>query len=178
MELQAIEVARAASESGPLLFNATLLAQIFNFVVLLIFLRLVVWKPLVRVIDQRRQKIGDDIAAAEQSRAEAEKLQAQLQADLANAREEAQLIIQRATKTAEQEAAKIIEAAKSEATRIKESSLQEIQMEREKAIAELKNEVASLSILVASKIVSEKITDDVQDDLVKKFVDEAGKLPC
>ncbi len=179
MELQAIEVARSAAEgSGPLLFNGTLIAQIFNFFILLVFLRLVVWKPLVNVLDKRRQKIGEDIAAAENSRAEAEKLQAQLQADLAKAKEEAQAIIQRATKAAEEEAAQIIESAKSEANRIKESSLQEIQMEREKAVAELKNEVASLSVLVASKVISEKITDDVQDDLVKKFVEEAGKLPC
>nr|WP_238480679.1 F0F1 ATP synthase subunit B [Desulforadius tongensis] len=177
--MQAIEVARSAAEGGgPLLFNATLLAQIFHFVILLIFLRVVVWKPLIGVIEKRKEKIGSDIAAAEKDRREAEKLRAELDAQLAKAKEEAQAIIQRATKSAEEEAAKIVESAKSEATRIKESALQDIQMEREKAVAELKNEVASLSILIANKVVSEKITDDVQDDLVKKFIDEAGKLPC
>lgn len=182
MELQAIEVARAAHEaaeaSGPLLFNATLLAQIFHFVLLLIFLRVVVWKPLIRVIDKRREKISSDITAAEKDRQEAEKLREELSAEFAKAREEAQAIIQKATKSAEEEAAKIVESAKAEAARIKENAMQDIQMEREKAVAELKNEVASLAILVASKVVSERITDDVQDDLVKKFINEAGKLPC
>lgn len=179
MELQAIEVARSAAESsGPLLFNATLIAQIIHFAILLVFLRLVVWKPLINAIDKRREKIGSDITAAEKDRSAAENLRAELNAELAKGKEEAQAIIQRATKSAEEEANQIVESAKTEATRIKENAMQDIQMEREKAVAELKNEVAGLSILVANKVVSEKITDDVQDDLVKKFIDDAGKLPC
>lgn len=178
MELLGLEVARSAGDAGPLLFNATLLAQVFNFVVLLIFLRLVVWKPLIRVIDRRKQQISDSVVEAERNRKEAEELQAQLKAELARAREEAQNIIQRATKTAEDEANAIIEAAKNEANRIKENAMQDIKMERDKAVAELRNEVASLSILIASKVVSERITDDVQADLVNKFIDEAGNLPC
>ena len=179
MELLGLEVARSAGDAaGPLLFNATLLAQVFNFVALLIFLRLVVWKPLIRVIEKRKEQIGASIVAAEQSRKEAEEVQAKLKAELAHAKEEAQNIIQRASKTAEDEAHGILESAKNEANRIKESALQDIQMERDKAVAELRNEVASLSILIASKVVSEQITDDVQADLVNKFIDEAGKLPC
>lgn len=182
VELQALEVARSAAEAaeaaGPVSFNATILAQVFNFVVLLIFLRLVVWKPLINVIEQRKVQIGENIVAAEKNRKEAEELQAQLKAEFARAKEEAQAIIQRASKAAEDQAAGIIESAKNEANRIKESSVQEIQMERDKAVSELRNEVASLSILVATKVVSERITDDVQEDLVKKFIDEAGKLPC
>ncbi|MEG6617355.1 F0F1 ATP synthase subunit B [Peptococcaceae bacterium 1198_IL3148] len=179
MELQALEVARSAAEaSGPLVFNATIGAQLFNFALLLIFLRLVVWKPLINVIEKRKVQIGENIIAAQKNRKEAEELQAQLRAELAKAKDEAQAIIQRASKAAEDQAAGIIESAKNEANRIKEDSLQEIKMERDKAVAELRNEVASLSILVASKVVSERITDDVQEDLVKKFIDEAGKLPC
>lgn len=178
MELLGLEVARSASEAGPLVFNATLLAQIFNFVVLLIFLRLVVWKPLMRVIDKRKDQISASVIEAEENRQEAENLQAELKAELAKAREEAQSIIQRASTTAETEAKNILESAKNEANRIKEGALQDIQMERDKAVAELRNEVASLSILIASKVVSEQITDDVQADLVDKFIEEAGGLPC
>lgn len=178
MELQLFEVARAAGDGGPIVFNATLLAQIFNFIVLLIFLRLVVWKPLIKVIDSRRDKIGEDIAAAENSRAEADKIRVQLNADLARAKEDAQAIIQRATKAAEDEAAQIIESAKAEANRVKDSAIQDIERERQKAVVELRKEVAGLSILVASKVVSDKMTDDLQKDLVEKYVDEAGKLPC
>ena len=178
MELELIEIARAGSSDGPLALNATLLVQVFNFAILLVFLRLVVWKPLINVIDQRKQKIGEEITTAENSRKEADEIRNQLKVDLANAKEDAREITQRATKTAEEEAAQILEAAKAESNRIKESALQDIQLERDKAIAELRNEVAGLSILVASKVVSEKMTADVQEDLVKKFVDEAGKLPC
>jgi len=177
VELELVEVARAGGDN-PLVLNATMLLQVFNFAILLILLRIFVWKPLINALEQRQQKIGEEIANAEKSHKEAEEIRNQLKADLEKAKEEARAIIQRATKNAEDEAAQIIENAKTEANRIKDDAMKEIQIERDKAIAELKNEVANLSILVASKVVSEKITEDVQKDLVEKFVDEAGKLPC
>lgn len=178
MELELVEVALAGGGDGPLVFNATFLMQLFNFAILLIFLRLVVWKPLMKVIDQRKESISAEITGAETSRKEADDLRDQLKADFAKAKEDAREIIQKATKTAEDEAAQITETSKTEAKHIKDRAMQDIQVERDKAIAELRNEVAELSILVASKVVSEKMTGDLQEDLVERFVDEAGKLPC
>lgn len=178
MELELIEIARAGGKDNPLMLNATLLMQVLNFAILLILLRIFVWKPLMNVLERRQQKISEEITNAEKNRKEAEEIRNQLKADLEKAKEEARAIIQRATKTAEEEATQIVENAKAEASRVKEDAMKEIQIERDKAIAELKNEVANLSILVASKVVSEKITEDIHKDLVKKFVDEAGKLPC
>lgn len=158
--------------------NATLVAQIFHFIILLIFLRLVVYPPIVKILEQRQDAIEGNVAAAQEERKQAEALRQQYLDDMQKAKEEANEIIQKATKEAETEARGIIDAAKQEADRIKESALQDIEREKEKAVSELREQVASLSILVASKVVDERITADVQRDLIDDFIKEAGDLPC
>ncbi|MEW6425125.1 MAG: F0F1 ATP synthase subunit B [Bacillota bacterium] len=159
-------------------FNATLLAQIFHFVVLLIFLRVVAYKPIAKLLKDRQEYIANNVAAAEEERAQAEKLKQQYLADLQKAREEAQGILAQATRAAELQAQEIIAAAREEADRVKESALADIQREREKAVRELRDQVAALSVLVAGKIIGRTITPEVQRQLVYDFIKEAGDLPC
>lgn len=158
--------------------NATLVAQVFHFLVLLIFLRLVVYKPIVNILEQRQKLIADNVAAAEEERRQAEALRQQYLADIQKAKAEAQEIIQQATKSGEEQARQIIEAAKEEAARIKESAMQDIAREKERAVAELREHVATLAILVAGKVVSAKITEDIQRSMIDEFIKEAGDLPC
>ncbi|AEG61892.1 F0F1 ATP synthase subunit B [Desulforamulus ruminis] len=159
-------------------FNGTILAQMFNFLVLLILLRAVAYKPFMNMLEKRKELIESSIAAAEEDKKQAEQLRASLQAELKRTREEAAEIMAKATKNAEEQAQQIIEAAKAEANRVKDSAVVEIQREKEKAVSELRDQVATLSILVAGKIIDQKLNDDIQKDLVNKFVKEAGDLPC
>lgn len=162
----------------PTNFNATLLAQIFHFVVILVLLRLVAYKPLMKLLEERQKYVASNIDAAEQEKTEAEKLKSQFEAELKNAREQYQEMIQRATKEGEEQSQLIIAAAKGEATRIKDNAMQEIQREKEKAIAEVREQVASLSILVAEKVINQTIDADIQNRLINDFIEEAGGLPC
>ncbi|WP_072914085.1 F0F1 ATP synthase subunit B [Desulforamulus aeronauticus] len=159
-------------------FNGTLLAQMFNFLVLLILLRAVAYKPFMNMLEKRKELIESSIAAAEEDKKQAEALRASLQAELQHSRQEAAEIVARAAKNAEEQAQQIIEAAKAEAVRVRDGALADIQREKEKAVAELRDQVATLSILVAGKIIDQKLNDDIQKDLVNKFVKEAGDLPC
>lgn len=158
--------------------NYTLVAQVFNFLMVFIFLRIVVYPYIVKILDERQKFIIDNIDAAEEDRKQAEILRQQHLEELQMAKSEAQEIIQKAGKAAEEQAQEIIEAAKVESNRIKESALQDINREREKAVAELREQVATLSILVAGKIVNEKMTEDIQRTMIDEFIQEAGDLPC
>lgn len=157
-------------------FNATLLAQIVDFIILLIFLKLVVYKPLCKVLGDRSDHITNSIAAAEQERQEAEQLKAGYEAEMRHAREQTQTIIQKATKAGEEQALEIIENAKNEAGRLKESALAEIEREKQRAVAELREQVASLSVLVAGKIINKSLTEDIQRSMIDDFIKEAGEL--
>lgn len=159
-------------------FNATLLAQIVDFIILLIFLKVVAYKPLSKLLSDRSDHIANNIAAAEQERQQAEQLKAGYEAEMRRAREQAQEIIQKATKAGEEQAVEIIENSKNEATRLKDAALTEIEREKQKAVAELRDQVASLSVLVAGKIINQKLTDDIQHSMVQDFIKEAGELPC
>ncbi len=157
-------------------FNATILAQIVDFVILLIFLRLVVYKPLVKVLSARSEHIANNISAAEKERQEAEQLKAGYEAEMRLAREQAQEIIQKAAKTGEDQAAEIVEKAKGEATRLKDSALAEIEREKQRAVAELREQLASLSVLVAGKIINRRMDDEIQHSMIENFIKEAGEL--
>jgi len=159
-------------------FNATLIAQIVDFLILLIFLRLVVYKPLAKMLEERRTKIADTFAAAEEDRQQAAALKAGLEAEMKKMREEAQAMMAHAVKSGEETAQEIVAAARAEAERFKEDARAEIQREREKAVAELRNSVASLSILVAEKIINRSLDDRIQRQMVDEFINEAGGLPC
>ncbi|OPX84364.1 MAG: ATP synthase subunit b, sodium ion specific [Pelotomaculum sp. PtaB.Bin104] len=158
--------------------NATLLAQVFDFIILLVLLRLVAYKPLTKLLSDRQKLIVDSIAAAEEERQQAEQLKADFEAELRRARDQAQEIIQKAVKAGEEQTAEIIENAKNEAKRLKDSALVDIQREKDKAVAEMRDQAANLAILVAGKILERKIDDDIQHELVQDFVKEAGELLC
>src|SRR5690606_3225593 len=129
-------------------------------------------------LDERQNYIENSVAAAEEERKQAEDLRQQYLSEMQKAKDEARDIIQKATKAGEEQAREIIEAAKAESNRIKESALEDINREREKAVAELREQVATLSILVAGKVINEKITADIQRDMINEFIKEAGDLPC
>jgi F-type H+-transporting ATPase subunit b len=157
-------------------FNYTLLAQIFHFVLLLVLLRLFAYKPLLKVLADRQKYVADNIAAAEQEKAEAQRLKERHDAELKRVQEQTQEIMQKAARSAEEQAQQIIESARLEAGRLKDSALAQIQREKEKAMAELRGEVASLSILIAGKIIGRQLDDAVQHRMVEDFIKEAGEL--
>ncbi len=157
-------------------FNATLLAQIVDFIILLVFLRMVAFKPLAKVLSDRSENIASNIAAAEQERQEAEQLKAGYEAEMRRAREQTQEIIQKATKAGEDQALEIIDNAKNEAGRLKDAALAEIEREKQRAVAELREQVATLSVLVAGKIINKNMTDQIQRNMIDDFIKEAGEL--
>ena len=69
-------------------FDATFFAQIINFLILLFILGKFAYKPLMKVLDERRERVANDLEAAEKTRVEAEALKAQYSKQLADARSE------------------------------------------------------------------------------------------
>jgi F-type H+-transporting ATPase subunit b len=138
--------------------------------------RQVAYKPLVKLLADRSDHIASSIASAEQERQQAEQLKAGYEAEMRRSREQAQEIIQKATKAGEDQALEIIENSKIEAAKIKDAALSEIEREKQKAIAELRDQVASLSVLVAGKIINKNMDDQTQRSLIDNFIKEAGEL--
>lgn len=146
--------------------NGTLIFQIINFVVLVAILARFAYKPLLKVLEERREKISSDLDSAAKNRAEAEKLKADYEKQLQNARAEAQAIIDKAVKQADKEAQAQLDAIRAQIDREKQVAQAEIKNEREAAIKEMRNEVVNLSMAVAEKLLQKNMDTAINAKLV------------
>lgn len=149
---------------------------ITNFLLLLVVMYFVMYKPLKKTMDLRHDKIKGDIDSAEALKADADKMKAEISAELAKSRETAQEIVNRAQKTADTQKEEILASARAEADKIIEKANAEIREEKEKAIGEIRNEAATLAISAASKLINESLDDDAHRKLVDKYIEEAGEV--
>ena len=163
--------------------NATLLAQMLNFLLLVILLRVFAYKPIVKILKEREEKIANSIKQADDDAAKAQATLKEYQDQLAGARLKAQDIMDKAEKRANEAHETSIQATKSEIEQMKQAAQQEIQRERAQAVEKLKGEVIALSVAAAEKIVSKKIDANENEVLIKEFIDQLdkdkiGDLPC
>ena len=148
--------------------NATLIAQIINFLLLAYILKKFVFGKVLQAMSDRQARIVGNLELADRERAAAEELKREYQEQLAQARTQAQVIVEKATKLAEQAKDDILKEARAEHARLLKEAQEEISRERERAVAELRNEVVSLSIAAAGKIIGQNL--DANAKLVSDFI--------
>ncbi|MGD0153765.1 MAG: F0F1 ATP synthase subunit B [Thermacetogeniaceae bacterium] len=149
---------------------------IINFLVILAILYYFFYNPVLSFIDSRREEIAHNISDSEYSRAEAQKLLHDYQAQLLASRQEAQQVIDKATKLGEESRQALLAQSRVEATALLENARKEIQRERDDALQSLRQEVVSLSVMAASKILGRTITEEDNAHIVNQFLDEVGEI--
>lgn len=156
--------------------DATLLAELASFLVLLWLLSRYVFGPLGKIMGERADRVAKTLSEAEEHRAEALRLQEEATRELTRARDEARGVLEQAERAAGAEARQIVQEAREQAERQLEKAREDIRHERDRAVTELRQEVADLAILVAGKVMGTSLDERVQRDLVERFVEEtAGK---
>ncbi|WP_332691992.1 F0F1 ATP synthase subunit B [Halalkalibacter lacteus] len=148
--------------------------QLAAFLTLLFFLNKFALKPLLGVMEKREELVNGNIDSAEKSRKDAEEFIVQQRKELEKARVEAQEIIQQAKKLSEQQGQDILVQAKENAERLKDSALAEITREKEQAVSALREQVASLSVLIAQKVIEKELDEKEQEKLVQEYLKEVG----
>lgn len=147
--------------------------QLFAFLVLLALLKKFAWGPLLGIMKDREEHIANEIDSAEKSRIEANKFLEEQRELLKEARQEAQALIEGARKQGEQQREEIIVASRAESERMIESAKLQIEQQREQAVAAIREQVASLSVLVASKVIEKELSVEDQDKLIHDIIQEA-----
>lgn len=130
--------------------------------------------PLFSVMEKRRELVKQQLDEAASSRTQAQQYIDEQKVALATARKEAHDIIEQAKRSSSLQADEIIEKAKEETTRLKDSAARDIENEKEKAIAALRGEVSSMSVAIASKILTKEIDEKDQTELVDQYLNEVG----
>lgn len=153
-----------------------IICAVINFLILIGVLGKFLYKPMLNMLDQRRETIRKAMEQAEQTQAEVTQVHETLKKELADARAQASSIVAEATKNGEEVKNQIIADAQVQAQEILKTAKAEIEEEKARALVELQREVAVMAAMCASKILSGEIDGEMQEELVSKYIGEVGHL--
>ncbi|MGE5373879.1 MAG: F0F1 ATP synthase subunit B [Bacteroidota bacterium] len=155
-----------------------LVIQIFAFIIVLLTLNAWVYKPMLNMMETRKQKIAqglEDARVAAEARADAQKEADKIRTE---AQAEAAKIVREATERATVASQDVKVAAEAEAARARNTAMAEAEMERNRILGDLRGQVAALAIAAANKLVGEALDDKKQHDLLNEFFSgvKSGKV--
>jgi F-type H+-transporting ATPase subunit b len=161
------------AEAAAPLFQVNLFQVIIaaaNFLLFLAIIWTFAFKPVSRMLEERRSRIEQGLKDAEQARRDRENAESERVAALTEARREANEILSRAQKIAQETRDSDIAATKEELERLRERAAAEIEAEKTRAITEVRAEVADLALRAAGRVVGETLTSERERRLVEEFL--------
>lgn len=155
-----------------------LIVWLVSFGIMMVVLRAWVYKPMLNMLEKRRNKISqglEDARVAADARANAEREASKI---LADAQTKAAEIVREATNRAEAAAREVHAAAEADAAKTRASALADFEQERNRILGELRGQVAALSIAAAQKLIGASLDEKRQRDLLQEFFSgiKSGKL--
>jgi F-type H+-transporting ATPase subunit b len=154
--------------------NATLIAQMLVFLILIWFTMKYIWPPLMTAMDERAKRISEGLSAAEKARKDLADADARVADEIRKARIEAMQIIDKAHQQANQIIEKARQDALVEAQRQKATAAADIESMAHRAREELRGQVASLAVSGAEKILKREIDANAHKALLDQLVAEMG----
>ena len=150
----------------------TMLFAWANLLILYLFLKKLLFKPLKNMIDSRQREIDDAYDSAEEKNREAEELRLSYEKKLSDATRESEEILRTANRRAELESEEILKDAGREAERIIERAEERIELERRAALEEIKNEVSEIALEVAKAVIERDVSPEEHAALIDEFISE------
>jgi F-type H+-transporting ATPase subunit b len=173
--LLAATTTSSSSSSGSFLITPGLGLMIWTLIVFtatMLLLRRFAFPAIRGALDRRQKAIEDSIDTAERTKAEAATLLAEYRERLKEARGQAEDILTRARRAAEEHEHEAIEAARERREQLLEQTKRDIEVETRRAIAEIRDEVTNLTILAAEKVTRKTLDSDDQRRLVEEALGE------
>ena len=154
---------------------AEFIPALIAFIIIWVILAKLVWPSVLEMMEKRQQKIQDDLDAAERSKVEAAEEAKSYEAKILEAHHEADAIVAKAKKEAEEVRSAVLAKAQREAADIIAKAHGAVDSERHKAMIELSSSVVDLSVEIASKIIGNDLSVEEQRKLAEKYLAEVGK---
>ena len=151
-----------------------LIAQLINFLILLFVLRRFAYKPLLKLLDERRQKIADGLANAQKAKSNLEEAEKERWEIISTAKKGASEIISLAEAAAQKNREETLKEAKAGVEKIVTEARKQIDSEKSKMIGEIKSEISGLVMLAAEKTASIKLDDKKDKELIEKINKESA----
>jgi F-type H+-transporting ATPase subunit b len=153
-----------------------LVSQIVNFTLLAVLLYFVAYKPILRMLDTRSERIKKGLEDAEAASKRAAEMEQEFDQRMAEARRDGQEIVAEARQMSEKARQDILEEAREEGRAQIGKAKEEIVRERELAMGELRQQVADLSLVISEKVIGEALDEEKQRALIADFLDKTEEL--
>ncbi len=153
----------------------TIIATLINLLILFLIFKLVLFKRVNKVIEDRKQDIVDSFEEADETKRRASALEAEYNEKLASAKEESANIIRESTVKAQARSEQIIGEAHTEAQDIISRAHNEAEREKKRAVNSVKNEITDIAFSVAETLVEKEITKEDNERLIESFIDNVGE---
>ncbi len=153
----------------------TLVVYVVNFTILLGVLYYFAYKPLLRAMDQRSERIRESLAAADRARDEAAQSQAAVEEQLTEARREGQRLLDQAREAADRYREEEMARSRQEADAFLERARADIQRERDAAIDEVRADFADLAITAAERVIRRSVDRQAHQELIAQVLEEGGE---
>ncbi|EJY56621.1 ATP synthase F0, B subunit [Alicyclobacillus hesperidum URH17-3-68] len=167
-----------SSHMGGVFQVGTFIFSIISFLIVFFFIQRFAFRPLAKMLEQRRQHVESQITEAEKSREEAASLLAEQRRLLDEARKEAKNLLDAARVRADEQAREILLKAEEEASRILEENRQAIVRERDEALAAVTQRVAELSVELTAKLLHSHVSPELHREMVAEAEKRLGELVC
>lgn len=151
-----------------------LLTTAAGFLLLVWILGKFAWGPILGVLDERKNKVEGDYAAAEKNLAEAEALKGEFESKLADIKAIEREKVQEAVRRGEQQSEGIVGKARTSADELRAKAEQDIELESHKAQIELRDTVVDMALGAAEKVIGERLDDDLHRKLISEYIDSIG----
>ena len=154
----------------------SLVAYLVNFILLLGILGFFAYKPLMRMLDERTERIRESLEAADQARQEAANAQEAIQEQITEARREGQRIMDQTREAAERFRTEEMEKARLEAEACVERARSDIQRERDTALQEVRASFGDLAITAAERVIRSSLDRTAHESLIAQVLEEGETL--
>ncbi len=165
----------ASAEGGGSLLDVNpglIVWTLVTFILLLVLLKKVAWKPILTALDKREKGIEESLNRAEKAKEEAQKILDENKASLSKAEEEAKKIIDQSRSYADELKGQMLKQSKEQAQKLIDDAVADIERKKQSAFEELRNQIAEISVNAAEKIMRETIDAERNKQLVTKYLKE------
>ena len=153
----------------------TMVATLCNLFIQIYLIKRFLFKPINNVLQKRKELADAQIADAEKAKCEAEAMKAEYEKDMLEAKNRASEILSSAQRTAAITSEEMVKEASRQAAAIKEKAEKDIAQEKRKAVNEIKDEIGSMAVDIAGKVIEREINSKDHEKLIDEFIASVGE---
>ena len=146
-----------------------------NLIILMLVMKKLLFKPIMDMLEKRDSEVNEMYQKAEDAQKNSEALEIEYTQKLSAAKEEASRIMKDATYEATLKGEAIVSDAQKQASALLTKAQKEIEREKEAAVSEIKNDIASLAVNIAEKVIEKDLNENDHERLLEEFISGSGE---